>query len=587
MVKEFEDLNGWTYIRRRSTFIGEFNSALGEEWEEYMDSVSSEYLYWHEDSNSHQWVKPPLNTKTEEASKNFKVDDEVMFRFTGDYKDDIGIITTLRQDDETGEMMYDVVRTVIKDFKRYKMENAVPEKWVARFRLKKPILDKEALMLHKLDIQLTEVLRRAKAADERKKKKQKQEKMNEALSKIRERLLAVQVEEESDGIVTLKDDAASTSVNQVAAQTAKEKQSASMSAAQLLANARIRRAKQETLETIAEKERKDAVRRKDAVNLIVESKKSENQNLTRSEVLSLQRAIDMKLQMEYIIIERNLVQKELIQRNIERKQKIDETEEMLRCFECNMTTPRSLIRRRLLRRVHSAIDRQNNCYVICDWGCGDFVKSGQDQSEHQSSRCPKRIIGCALLCPIKLSQEQWFAPVRLTQQDVDAARLKEFQTNNETSITNELSGIPEVKSQFANVIEKPVGPGLGNDIKPEDEEHIFEGMTVQQYHEQLGCPKRLVPCPLMCLEWLRFEILDNHIQVLCVKRPAKSIHCRLGCGAFFGGTTEKLIEAEEERHIHEEDQCMNRVVRCIWKFDDGRQCAAQMVTFFFFKFNLI
>ena len=37
-----------------------------------------------------------------------------------------------------------------------------------------------------------------------------------------------------------------------------------------------------------------------------------------------------------------------------------------------------------------------------------------------------------------------------------------------------------------------------------------------------------------------------------------------------------MIEAEEERHEHEEDQCLYRIIRCAWKFDDGRQCAAQM-----------
>jgi hypothetical protein len=138
----------------------------------------------------------------------------------------------------------------------------------------------------------------------------------------------------------------------------------------------------------------------------------------------------MKLQMEDRIVERNKVQEELIQRNKERHENIVETEEKLRCHECNMTTPRSLIRRRLARRLHIAVDRQQNGYVICDWGCGDFVKCGQDQAEHQSGRCPKRIIGCALSCPVKLSQEQWFSPVRVTVEDLDAARLKEFQAND-------------------------------------------------------------------------------------------------------------------------------------------------------------
>ena len=183
-------------------------------------------------------------------------------------------------------------------------------------------------------------------------------------------------------------------------------------------------------------ERTDTLRRKAAVDKIIESKKSESEaNLTRSEILSLTRTIDMKLQMEDRIAERNVIQAELLLRNLERQKNIEETEENLRCHECNMTTPRSLTRRRLVRRLHVALDRQNNGYVVCDWGCGDFVKSGQDQAEHQLQRCPKRIVGCALECPIKLSQEQWFSSARVTVEDTDAARLKEFQVKEGYNFT--------------------------------------------------------------------------------------------------------------------------------------------------------
>ena len=123
-----------------------------------------------------------------------------------------------------------------------------------------------------------------------------------------------------------------------------------------------------------------------------------------------------------------------------------------------------------------------------------------------------------------------------------------------------------MKSKYASVIQRPTGPGLGNDIRPEDDDLVFDGMTVQQYHEQLACPKRLVPCPNNCLEWVRFEILESHMNLLCVKRPAKPIFCRLGCGISFGGISEKLLEAEEDRHQHEEDICVMRIVRCMWKF---------------------
>eukprot|EP01036_Dinobryon_divergens_P026472 gene26472-35131_t len=53
-----------------------------------------------------------------------------------------------------------------------------------------------------------------------------------------------------------------------------------------------------------------------------------------------------------------------------------------------------------------------------------------------------------------------------------------------------------------------------------------DGMTNQQYHEQEECHKRLVVCPLQCLEWVVFEDLGYHMDNLCTKRPAKPLECR-------------------------------------------------------------
>jgi hypothetical protein len=64
---------------------------------------------------------------------------------------------------------------------------------------------------------------------------------------------------------------------------------------------------------------------------------------------------------------------------------------------------------------------------------------------------------------------------------------------------------------------------------------------------------------------------------MCTKRAAKPLLCRIGCDAQFGGTVEQLIEAEDERLMHETEQCLMRMVRCNWKFDDGRMCASQLM----------
>jgi len=103
------------------------------------------------------------------------------------------------------------------------------------------------------------------------------------------------------------------------------------------------------------------------------------------------------------------------------------------------------------------------------------------------------------------------------------------------------------------------------------------GITMQQWHEQEECVKRLVNCPRQCLEWVKFEVLETHLNLECTKRPAEPIYCRLGCGAVFGGEVDKLIEAEDELQMHETDQCEFRQVRCNWQFEDGNMCAAQMM----------
>ena len=88
-----------------------------------------------------------------------------------------------------------------------------------------------------------------------------------------------------------------------------------------------------------------------------------------------------------------------------------------------------------------------------------------------------------------------------------------------------------------------------------------ETQSIQEHHETQDCPKRLVPCPRQCLEWVCAEVLEHHMTELCVKRGAKPIECRLGCGEKFGGTIEQLISAEEERFEHEQEITLNMTVR--------------------------
>lgn len=269
-------------------------------------------------------------------------------------------------------------------------------------------------------------------------------------------------------------------------------------------------------------------------------KKEAPVKLSRAEVLSLTRALDLKLQIEEKVVKRDKLKKELDAKKKKFEQRTVFIDAFLRDKEAKMTTPRSLQRRKVIRRLHLAMQRQKDCYMICEWGCGDWIKVGSEQHDHQLNRCPKRILPCALGCDLKNSEEDWLKPYVVA----------------DTSVFDEMKDEEVQQLQLS--------------VKPMD-------VSVQQHHEEHVCPKRIVACPRQCLEMVAYEVLKFHMDELCTKRPAKPIACRLGCGALFGGTIEQLIEAEDDRFLHETETCDMRVVRCNWKMDDGTFCAAQMM----------
>jgi hypothetical protein len=232
-----------------------------------------------------------------------------------------------------------------------------------------------------------------------------------------------------------------------------------------------------------------------------------------------------------------------------------------------MTTPRSSIRRRLLRQVHFGVLRQIRGQVICEWGCGDWVMLGQEQQDHQRNYCSQRIVACPLGCMKKLTEDEWLSP-HVPSRDIASEEEMNFQDPK--------GGGGRLQSTNGVVVSSD----------SEDDERGLPITTkrppsstkqsTQEYHETYECSKRLVPCPRQCLEWICAEVLDHHMTELCVKREAKPIPCRLGCEMMFGGTIEQLISAEEERLEHETEECPYRLIRCSWKNQDGSYCAAQI-----------
>jgi hypothetical protein len=56
------------------------------------------------------------------------------------------------------------------------------------------------------------------------------------------------------------------------------------------------------------------------------------------------------------------------------------------------------------------------------------------------------------------------------------------------------------------------------------------------------CPRRLVPCPRRCGEYIVHEEVGRHLALLCVNRPAPPLVCRLGCGMLFEGGRHHMLQ---------------------------------------------
>jgi hypothetical protein len=105
-------LAGWAYLRRRSRDVGEFLDIFDVEWDEYIDNETSEYFYWCEKGNRYSWEKPDVPEVQEEIGDEevpLAVGQEVLYWFAGKMRPELVIITKIREDDETGERMHDIV----------------------------------------------------------------------------------------------------------------------------------------------------------------------------------------------------------------------------------------------------------------------------------------------------------------------------------------------------------------------------------------------------------------------------------------------------------------------------------------------
>ena len=476
-----------------------------------------------------------------------KIGEEVSYIFPGRRQAENAIISKVRLDDESGEVMYDLY---------HKYNSELICKWISRVSIKLIPKEGDALMLAKLEKQWIQQIKKQRENEEKKIKKEKENAIAAEFAKLENM--------KNIGFRTNKENLLSTLTATTNIET-----TSSLNAR--IIRGRLKRIDLEVQEIREEIDRNEGEERRKLINEEL-AEITKDKYFSRSDILTLTRALDMKIKINNKIKLRNLLREELNSKKYETLQRNLNIEETLRSQEIRTTTPKSLRRRQIVRKLHIAMKRQEQQHMICDWGCGDWFKVGKEQLDHQLRRCVKRIIGCSLGCPLKHTEEVWLMPYEPNICSVidDDGGVGRIGSNIESKSEIFYGDDHQIKSNPTTQNKK------SNDINNMIENEAVGITTIQQYHETEECPKRLVMCPMNCLEWIIADVLDKHLMEQCTKRPAKPILCRLGCGLEFGGSVDLLIEAEDDRLQHENEECNLRLVRCNFVFHDGRMCAAQM-----------
>jgi hypothetical protein len=638
-------LAGWAYLRRRSRDVGEFLDIFDVEWDEYIDNETSEYFYWCEKGNRYSWEKPDVPEVQEEIGDEevpLAVGQEVLYWFAGKMRPELVIITKIREDDETGERMHDIVS------KRPPERRVV---CVERMFLVIPQLSAEDTKMLQMERGWRHYIAAVRAQEERRKmllKMQLIEGNIGVMQAVMRQRKPITPEEENDLLGP---------VNHLFRKSVKTRAQAMLedmdereealragtmatrstsftiqkdSKTPAILQARVNRGKVETLDKQIEIERLNSEARAYRVATLLEKFKTESATAmealandpdlkpedmgldedilkfvsmaaaaglsARSVELVMQRTAEMRVRLQIQAEkrhERHLVIEKIKKDDADRKANL---EKLLSDKECLLTTPRSLIRRSIARRMHMAMRRQLDRYSICEWGCGMWLPFGRGQVEHQLHYCTKRFLVCSQGCGLKMTEEQWLKP-RQTERDKRKAKRAEERGGGAEKYLKRKSPMGAAAPQFSpnnTAVRSPFRSRMltlyGDDVEggefeneedlddEGDEEEIGLSLqqleelrikrsmeppppTVQEHHELQECPRRLVHCPLKCTEMVIFEELDRHLTEECVKRPAKPCTCRLGCDAQWGGTVGELINAEEERFQHETEECIYRQVR--------------------------
>ncbi len=501
---------GWGIICRRSHFKREHIDEDDRVWHELLDTVSGDLFYHNLLKGWSQWEMPPAKKGEQELRKDdrpLNEGDACLFRFVESVDDVECTIAKVRSDPDTGERMYDVVATDDEELK---------QRWVKRFAIKAAPLTREQMNEKREARNWRLQLLRAREADERRWDSERRLK-SEAMRRARRggRLMKALVALTDEEVENYREDRSELERKQredklVAAQRAEVARAAEM-------RKNANRGKNEALEVLSgERDGGDISSddEEDELGAMVKIKGG----MTAEEEEAMREA---KQKMDEQRKKRDAL------KVADAKEKV-EREAWLSSKEDHVTSPRTQRRRVVHRNMHRALMRQRDHFIICRWGCGQWMREGQEEYFHQKEVCAKRIVGCVLGCPMKMREEQWlelYVPPELRPVDSDDER---------------------------------------------DDESVLSGVernveNVQQHHEENECPRRLVACPRHCGEWTPFEDMKVHMDEKCVKRPFPPLKCRLGCGLEFTGGVHRMLQCEEERLEHEQEMCEFRIVRCTWK----------------------
>lgn len=253
---------GWAMLRRRSKCLGEFMDVDQFEWEELMDEDSADFFYWQEDTDQYTWTKPQIPaTRYQTKILPLEIGEKVTFLFPGKEREEEAIVTRIRKDDETEEDMYDV---------QHCRNESLRVQWIERFRLKKIAKSGEELKLALYAKEWKKQIRRQREKEKRIKLLIRQKKQQEELEK-RNKVMVVKRNIENLSVASSQEE---------------------------MDKGKIFRGR---LEKVQLQEERDAViheKRAAAIKQMMDDMDAGKMKLSKSEMISLQRSITMRLEVE-------------------------------------------------------------------------------------------------------------------------------------------------------------------------------------------------------------------------------------------------------------------------------------------------